>query len=332
MSLAPQISTTGGPSPQLVAGLLNGACAGACWGLSLLVPLMLPGFNGLQISSARFLIYGLIALILILPRWRSTLAKLGRQDWLALLGLSLIGNIIYYVLLVWGIQWAGSGPAALIVGLVPVTITLYGMIRKGALGLRSLAAPLLLCVIGVGIVAAHSLSNETIGTVQYGIWQRAAGLIMALAALLLWTAYSIWNGHWLMRRPDISPWDWSLLIGLATGVLALLLAIPAFAPVLVAEIGQENEANNFHDWLYFWIVSGALAFFASALANNFWNRATRQLPLTMIGQMIVFETIFALIYGFLYEWRFPDLMEWLSMSALIGGMLWCMRVHQTKHR
>ncbi|MBE0591135.1 MAG: EamA/RhaT family transporter, partial [Gemmatimonadales bacterium] len=49
---------------------------------------------------------------------------------------------------------------------------------------------------------------------------------------------------------------------------------------------------------------------------------------TMIGQMVVFETIFALIYSFLYDWRLPGAMEWIAILSLIGGVVWCTRVHR----
>ncbi|MDR0479490.1 MAG: DMT family transporter, partial [Burkholderiaceae bacterium] len=142
--------------------------------------------------------------------------------------------------------------------------------------------------------------------------------------------YSIWNNRWLARRPDISPWDWSLLVGVATGALALLLAAPAFfAPLLLAEAAPVRHAPG--DWLRFWLITGALAILASVVGNGFWNRASRLLPLTMLGQMIVFETVFGLFYGFLYQWRLPSGLEWLAMVSLTGGVLWCARVHRQKH-
>ncbi|KKW67587.1 multidrug DMT transporter permease [Lampropedia cohaerens] len=316
-----------------VLGILNGAAAGAFWGSIFVIPLLLPGFNAWQLSAARYLVYGGVALLLMAPRLRSLLTRVGRREWLALFGLGMLGNIAYYVLLVWGVQWAGAAPTALIIGLIPVAVTVVGSRRSGALPLRALAAPLALCFVGVALVAVHGLAHGTAATAELPLWQRGMGLLAACGALLSWSAYSVWNSHWLLRRPDLSPWDWSLLTGLTTGILALTLAIPAFGAPLLAMLTDAAGTAPQHsgtEWLRFWAITGTLAILASVVGNAFWNRASRLLPLTMIGQMIVFETVFALLYGFLYEWRLPSLVEMLAISALLGGILWCANIHRPR--
>ena len=316
------------PAPRIAAGLLNGMAAGALWGLIFLLPLLLPAFNGWQLAAARYLVYGALALLLLLPRWHKAMRGMGTREWLALMGLSMLGNILYYVLLAFSVQRVGAAPAALVLGLIPVVVTLAGSRQQGALPMRALAPPLALCLLGAALVALESLMAAAPGgsgaAAASGPWQRALGLLAAAGALLSWSAYSIWNSHWLLRRPDISPWDWSLLTGLSTGALALLLAVPAFGPGLLGSA----SAHGAGDWLRFWLLTSALAILASIVGNGFWNRASRLLPLTMIGQMIVFETVFALLYGFVHAWRLPRALEWLAALALIGGVLWCTRLHQ----
>ena len=109
---------------RIAGGVLNGAAAGALWGLVFIVPLLLQDFGSFQISSARYLIFGIVALALLLPNRARVSRRIGRAEWVALLGLGMLGNILYYVLLVTGVQWAGSAPSALIIGLIPVFITL----------------------------------------------------------------------------------------------------------------------------------------------------------------------------------------------------------------
>ena len=64
------------------------------------------------------------------------------------------------------------------------------------------------------------------------------------------------------------------------------------------------------------------------LGNALWNRASRLLPLTMVGQMIVFETLFALLYGFLWEGRWPTGLEAIAMVLLVSGVLSCASAHR----
>lgn len=316
-----------GVPTRIVAGVSNGVAAGALWGLVFIIPVVLHDFDSLQISSARYLMFGAVALALLLPNRERVSTRIGRTEWLGLLGLGMLGNILYYVLLVVGVQWAGSAPSALIIGLIPVLITLAGQRVQAVVSLRALVPPLVLSVLGVLAMTAHSLLDPVPQGEPVSTQQRIVGLLCTCGALVSWTLYAIWNHRWLRRRPDISPWDWSLLTGVATGGLALLLAIPAFiVPVLFGD--PPSVAREADDWLRFWLVTGTMAILASVTGGNFWNRASRLLPPTMIGQMIVFETIFALLYSFLYDWRLPGMLEWLAMLSLIGGVAWCARVHR----
>ncbi len=305
--------------PGLARGVASGAAAGALWGLVFLAPQLLPDFGALQQSVARYLAYGLLALLLLTPRWRRATAPLGAAEWRALVVLSLLGNLLYFVLLVSAIHGAGGAAAALIVGLVPVVVTVTGARQQPASGprLRALAGPCALSVLGMALVAVDAvrggrgLSGDATGTV--------IGLACALGALASWSAYSVGNARWLAQRPEISSRDWSLLTGVATGGLALLLA-----PLALLWSAPAHDASG---WLRLLAVSGALALFASVIGNGFWNAASRRLPLSLSGQMIVFETLFALLYGFLWEWRLPGMLEVAAVACLLAGVLWCTALH-----
>ncbi|WP_034296913.1 DMT family transporter [Herbaspirillum sp. RV1423] len=304
---------------NILVGVGNGVTAGAFWGLVFLAPQVLGNFSALQLSAARYLAYGAVAALLLAARWRAVAPRLGRAEWGALVYLSLLGNILYYVFLASAVQWAGGASTSLIIGLLPVVVTLVGARDEGAMKLSALMPPLALCLFGVGLVGVHALSTETGAS---DLATRAAGLLCAFGALASWSVYSVRNSRWLARRPDISSHDWSLLTGIVTGALALLLVIPAFSHGMAGHDGA--------DWLRFWAVAATVAIFASVVGNAFWNRASRLLPLTLTGQMIIFETLFALLYGFLWDRRWPSRLEVLAIVCLVSGVLWCASLHRRR--
>lgn len=306
---------------RLLAGIGNGIAAGALWGLVFLAPQLLRDFSPLQLSVSRYLGYGLVAACVLAPRWPRLRGRLGRAEAWALVRLSLLGNLAYYVLLGSAVQWAGGAATALIIGLLPVVVTLIGSRAAGAVALSRLAAPSALGLAGVALVAFEALHGAA--PRSGSLATRAAGLACAFGALLSWSAYSVCNARWLSRRPDLSGGDWSLLTGIVTGALALLLAVPAF--------GFDPARHAPADWTRFWGIALVLAVFASVLGNACWNRASRRLPLTLVGQMIVFETVFALLYGFLWEARLPTVLETVAIACLLGGVLGCAAVH-VRHR
>jgi hypothetical protein len=44
-----------------------------------------------------------------------------------------------------------------------------------------------------------------------------------------------------------------------------------------------------------------------------------------------FETLFALLYGFIYSQRIPDLQESAAITLLIGGVMFTLHYHQHNH-
>ena len=303
---------------QLV-GLGCGVAAGALWGIIFLAPKMLPQFSPLALSAARYVLYGVLSVAVALPVWRTLWRKTTRRDWVALLLLSLPGNLLYYLCVAGGVQRAGVAPASLIVGLLPVTVTLAGAAERGSLPLRQLALPLLMAVAGVVCIYldAPAMHADAGGSTYF------IGLLMAAGGLLCWTVYAVCNARYLRKHPQFTSREWSLLTGVATGGLSLALAVPAFfVPGMATSSAQPASA-----WLMFWLVNAGVALGASVLGNSLWNAASRKLPLTLSGQLIVFETVFALLYAFVYEGRWPHGLEVLAALLLVGGVGLAARRH-----
>jgi drug/metabolite transporter (DMT)-like permease len=84
------------------------------------------------------------------------------------------------------------------------------------------------------------------------------------------------------------------------------------------------------DWSRFWFINGLLALGASVLGNHLWNIASRRVPVTLAGQLILFETLFALLYGYLYHQRLPRALESAAIVLLVAGVGWSVRVHSQK--
>jgi drug/metabolite transporter (DMT)-like permease len=101
-----------------------------------------------------------------------------------------------------------------------------------------------------------------------------------------------------------------------------VLALPAF-------LGA-SASHDSGSWLHFAAIVGSVALLCSVIGNGLWNYASRALPLALMGQMIVFETIFAVLYGFLWEERWPTLAESLALAFLIAGVVSCASVHRRK--
>ncbi len=300
---------------SLWLGIACGAAAGAVWGIVFIAPSFTRDFTPFQLAVARYITYGLISALLIAPRWRAIVATLGFQEWRALTWMSFVGNIVYFFLLGTGVQLGGVAMTSVVIGFLPVTVTVITSFDKGAIPLRKLVPSLLLGTIGsicVSIEAPPSVTGDES--------TRLIGVAAAVGALCCWTAFAVANTRWLARVRHISGHDWNLLGGVVTGSLALLCVVPAFL--------FSDAAHQTNDWMRFIATAAGIALAASIIGNMFWNMASRYLPATLVGQMILFETLFALLYGFLWEQRLPTALEGAAIVLLIASVILCVSAHR----
>ncbi|MEG0884071.1 MAG: DMT family transporter [Janthinobacterium sp.] len=303
-------------------GSVCGVLAGAFWGAVFIVPVLLPDFSPLELMAGRYLCYGALAAGLMLPRLLPLLRRLRRGDWLAMLRQALAGNVVYYLLLAYGVKLAGVAPTSLIIGLLPLSVTIFGRKDHGALPLRRLAWPLLLVALGIACINLDIFRHDG-GAGGASLAHKLAGVLCAVGALACWTWYALDNTRFLKRHAHVSSVEWAMLYGLASGVIALVVGAVALA---LQQAGGGDVAPA-RDWPRYWLVCLLLALGASVIGNYLWNLASRRVPVTLSGQLILSETLFALLYGFVYAQRMPRPLEWAAMLLLTAGVLWSVRRH-----
>jgi drug/metabolite transporter (DMT)-like permease len=306
---------------RTVAGVSYGIGAGALWGLVFLAPELVPEFGPLQLTIGRYFFYGLFSACLIAPIWRRLLPLLGRREWLALGWLALAGNVFYYLLLSSAVRLGGIAMTSLVIGFLPVAVTIVGSRDKGAVPLRRLIPSLVLSASGAVCIGWQALA----GPASASVLKQAVGLLCAVGALVSWTCYAVGNRRWLVRLNHVSAHEWNLLTGVMTGAQVVLLMPLAFV--------LSTEPHAAAAWTQLAGVAAGVAVLCSMLGNGLWNRMSKLLPLTLVGQMILFETLFALIYGSLWEQRLPTALECVAFSLVVLSVVSCLAAHtQTQNR
>lgn len=311
----------------MMTGVLCGLMAGALWGLVFLTPRLLPAFSPWELSLGRYVCYGLVALVFLAPGLRRTLSLIDRHDLAAMVRQALAGNIVYYVLLAYGVQWAGIAPTSLIIGLLPLVVTLLGRGDHGAVPLRHLCWPLLVVGLGMACINIDVFTHADPSAAAQALGQRVVGVTCAVAALLCWSWYTVDNTRYLKQHAKFSSGQWSALYGLSSGVMSLFMGVVGLA-LFGSRITGEAGAASGRDWTVFWLVNAGLALGASMVGNQLWNIASRRVPVTLSGQLIIFETLFALLYGFVYARQWPRPLEAAAMVLLVIGVGWAVRQHR----
>jgi drug/metabolite transporter (DMT)-like permease len=294
--------------------------AGLAWGLVFVAPAMLPEYPAVVLSVGRFVAFGLIAVAVAWPV-RSALAGLRRADWIEAARLSLVGNLLYYACLAAAIQTAGVPLPAVIIGTLPVVIAIVSNLSQRTLSWSRLAPSLAVILAGIAMVNQAELARAA---GQGAGARQALGAALAVVGVACWTWYPIRNARWLREHPQHSATTWTTAQGLTT--LPLALAAGGLVAAWHALRPLVTDGTPFA-WplgprpIDFVALMVALALLASWLGAVLWNRASRLLPTSLAGQLIVFETLAALAYGFLWRGTAPDPMALAGIAALVLGVV-----------
>ena len=310
----------------LFTGTLFALAAGLIWGLVFVAPLLLPAYPAPLLSFGRYVAFGLVALPLA---WlgRERLAQLTRQDWLEAARLGLIGNILYYLCLAAAIQRAGGPLPTMIIGTLPVAIAVTSNLRDarrdGRMPWLKLLPSLALIGAGLGLVN-HDELKALRGAGADDAGRYALGAALAIGAVVCWTWYAIRNADWLRTHAQRSPTAWATAQGLATLPLAAVGLAGLWAWNGLA--GDPFAMPLGPDPLRFVALMFAIGLLASWLGTLCWNEASQRLPTTLVGQLIVFETLSALAYAFVLRGRAPEPATSAGIALLVAGVISALRV------
>lgn len=300
----------------MTTAIVHGGMAGALWGAVIVAPSLIPDVHPVVISCARFLLYGLFATLVALPNARSLISRLTRQDQLLLLELALTGNLLYFILLSAAVQHAGVATASLINGLIPVAVMLMGR-RFSQASLRSMLTSLALIFTGIIWINLPAVMQVIRGE---GSLRQLLGAVYAGLGVLSWSWFALRNAHQL-KTGRFSPGEWSTLLGITTGFVALLLTVMVILiqpQLLPTDLAPERLS-------IFMVTALFMAIGGSWVANALWNVSAKRLPVSIGGQLIVFETLCALIYSYLLARTLPNAVEMLGMVLVLGGVFWTIR-------
>lgn len=296
--------------------------AGLLWGLVFVVPLMLGEYPGMVLSFGRYIAFGVIALV---PAWfdRRRMRMLTRADWICALKLAAIGNLLYYAMLASAIQLAGSPLPTMLIGTLPVAIAIFSNWSPGhpseSVAWRRLAPSLLIILTGLLLVNASELADFRQAGGQRSMADYVAGCLLAAGGVATWTWYPVMNARYMKANPHIGSMSWATAQGLATLPLALfgLLCYGAWAGV--ARTGFEFPLGP--QPLRFVGLMLLVGLTASWLGTLLWNQASQRLPTSLAGQLIVFETLFALLYAFILRGTLPGPAIAAGIVLLCAGVL-----------
>lgn len=300
----------------MLKGVLAGLAAGALWGLVFVAPRLTPGLSPVDLVAGRFVSFGVIS-VLVMVLARSVHQRPTAGQALAALGMSVLGFSGYYLLLVLAIEGAGTEVPTLVIGTIPIWVMLLGKPR--GLKWTALLPGLLLTAAGLLLMMRITFTTNPAALVPSGS-HYGQGVAWAVAAVVCWTSFAVLNAAWLKRHPDVSATEWTNWLGIATGVGAVLLWLLAGSDVKALR-ALDNIGSSA-------MVCMATGVGSAWVAAIFWNIASRRLSVSLCGQLIISETLFALMYSFGLAGTWPGAPQLLAALLFTLGVLASIRAHR----
>jgi drug/metabolite transporter (DMT)-like permease len=143
----------------------------------------------------------------------------------------------------------------------------------------------------------------------------SGGAVFARPAAVRWP-----NGRQALAALGFSDYYLLLAFGIATGLGALLLWV-------VAGSDMATLLSKPDGMLFIWVALAG-GFGSSWLATILWNVASQRLSASLCGQLIVSETLFALLCSFIWDGRWPQATEWVTALLFVLGILASIKAHR----
>jgi drug/metabolite transporter (DMT)-like permease len=293
---------------------------GACfiWGLIFVVPQFMTGFTAIEVALGRYLFYGIISSLIFCQAKVQGLCRFPRAIWIKAFYFSLVSTIGYYTFVVLALRYSTPAICALILGISPITIAFYGNWKHKETTFRSLMIPSGLILLGLIVINVPQLM-ETHSAASYLL-----GLLCSFLALLAWSWYVVANSKFLKNHPEVFSSDWSTLIGVAT-----LFWVLFFALILGVSFGAHAHMEKYitagPDLTKFLIGSVILGLLCSWVGAFLWNKASGSLPVSLAGQLTIFETIFGVIFVYILQRHLPPVSECIGIVILLIAIVFGIR-------
>lgn len=309
----------------MLSGLFFALLACFIWGTVFVIPGFFPQFSPIEVALGRYFFYGIISVFLFCRKKNFSLKTYSKEIWKAGALVGLFGNIIYYPAVIIGLRYATAPLTVLIAGLCPILIALYGNYKTKEFSFKKFLKPLLWIMLGILLVNAievdWSFTSST--PLEYLI-----GVSGAIISLLMWSIFAIYNTNFLKKYPDLPRAEWATIIGITTfaGTLLLIALLSPFGIVDYSKIFTLPMSST----LFFLLGTGFLGVVCSWIGCYLWNEACSNLPIALIGPLIIFETIFGLFFVFIIEKRIPSLLEGFGIVAMLWGIMSILQLFRKK--
>jgi drug/metabolite transporter (DMT)-like permease len=269
------------------------------WGSNFsVVKAALTEFSPLAFNSTRFVIASLLLAVFLAAS--GARIRFEKMDALRLVGLGLLGNVLYQALFIYGINGTRAGNAALMLSTVPLIVTVLSVGLKHETISRAGWAGVALSIGGIVLILWGSSRGLSFGS------DTMRGDLTMLAAALAWSVYTVLSSPYVQKYGTLPVTAFTMWTG-TVGLVAV--STPALA-------AQDWSSISLPAWGGL-VFSGALGI---ALAYILWYYGIRHLGSSRTAVYSNTVPVVALIVAWLTLGEVPTSVQVAGTALILGGI------------
>lgn len=251
-------------------------------------------FNGLRFVFATAFIWAVVF-------WRKQLFSIPRKDWLPLIGMGLMGNLVYQGLFIIGIDFTLSANAAVMLGTIPVWVALFS---------HFFTDERMNLVKGVGVLFAF---GGIIFIMTGGSNELSLGSDTLIGDLTILLAAMVWGGFTILSKPFLerySPIQFSAIITTIGGIVLFAIGLPNMTQINWPEVSYGAYGGV--------LYSGLLSIGAAYVIWNYGIQTVGSVRTSTFQNLV---PVMGLVFGVVLLNEQLTLLQYFGSSLVIAGIV-----------
>lgn len=249
-------------------------------------------FNAIRFPIASLLLYAIL-------RVRSGISLPARADVWRVVGLGVLGNVIYQNLFIFGLALTSAGNGSLLLATTPIWTVLLSVLmgheRPSPLVWTGILATLTGMVLVVGGGPGFQLGGRSL-----------LGDMLMVASAITWSIYTVGARNLIRRYGPLRITAWSMWIGT---VGLVLLGLPDVVTTGVADVS-----------LGAWIAVVYAGCLALTTAYLIWNRGVQRMGSARTAAYSNLVPVVALAVAWLWLGERPTVVQLAGASVILVGI------------
>ncbi|HKK44572.1 MAG TPA: EamA family transporter [Balneolaceae bacterium] len=251
-------------------------------------------FNGLRFILAAIIVWSVLL-------YRGQTFSIPKKDWLPLLGMGLLGNIIYQGLFIVGISYTYAANTAVMLGTTPIWVALFSHFfsLEKMNALKFLGVIFAFC--GIIFIVTGGTESFSVGSDTF------LGDLIVIAAAGVWGGYTILSKVFLKRY---SPIQYSAVMATIGAVVLFLIGLPNILQLHWSEIPATAYGGIFYS-----------GFLSIGIAYLLWNYGVQTVGAVHTSTYQNLVPVLGMIFGVVLLNEQLTILQYLGSGLVISGIV-----------